>query len=96
MENEVEKVRTIAMDIVKQMVSVPENVNIATREDVDDEGNDVTILTITADPKDVGVLIGRKGENATAIRKVVGVIAFQLVNKRVYVQIDAPRKSYAV
>jgi predicted RNA-binding protein YlqC (UPF0109 family) len=65
--------------ILKALVDVPENLSVA--ED-DQEGK--IILSITADPSDIGKIIGKNGRIIRAIRDLIKVIA---VKKNQYVDV---------
>lgn len=54
------------LDIAKAIVDSPEEVKVAQEE----EGNTIT-LTLTVAPDDMGMVIGRHGKIAKAIRTVI-------------------------
>jgi predicted RNA-binding protein YlqC (UPF0109 family) len=68
--------------IVKSIVSNPEAVQVD--RTVDEMG---VLLTLKTDPKDMGYVIGRKGQTAQAIRtllKIVGAKNNARVNLKIY------------
>jgi len=93
MENDIEAVREVLLELAKKMVNNPDKVTVKIREEEDERGH-VTVLGVSADDKDFGILIGTLGANAQALRKVIGVVAHRQVNRRVYVQIDAKPKKF--
>lgn len=66
--------------LIKNIVDVPEKVNIDESED--DYGN--VLLTITVDPSDMGKIIGKEGRIIKSIRELTKIIAVR-VNRRVNV-----------
>jgi uncharacterized protein len=70
--------------IVKSLVNNPEGVNI----DEYSEGGSVN-LTLTVDPADMGLVIGKGGQTINAIRKLLTVRAIS-ENVRVNLQLAEP------
>ena len=58
-------------DIAKAIVDNPDHVSVT--EQIDDEGN--FTLTLTVAPEDMGMVIGRHGKIAKAIRTVMKAAA---------------------
>ena len=83
-------VEKLLTDILKGIAEKPEEVELHVAEEQDDRG-EVTIINVKLAREDIGACIGKKGMNAKAIRKIVGLVAFKKMGKRVYVKIDAPR-----
>ena len=84
------QVEELLKKIIVGIVSEPDNVEIHLSDDNDDKG-EIAILNVKVAKHDIGVCIGKGGETAEAIRKIVGLFGFQQTNKRVYVKIDAPK-----
>ena len=72
---------TVLGDIVKSIVDHPDNVVIT--EHV--EGDEV-LLTLTVDEEDVGMVIGKHGKIAKAMRTVMKTVA-KIDNRKVTVEI---------
>ena len=53
-------------DVARSIVNKPESVNVTVVED-----NDSITLTLSVDPDDMGMVIGRHGKIAKAIRTVI-------------------------
>ena len=85
-----EKVEKLLKDIISGIVDNKEAVEIFTSINKDERG-DITILNIKVDKNDIGICIGRNGETAEAVRRVIGLFGFQTTGKRIYVKIDAPK-----
>jgi hypothetical protein len=71
-------------DIVKAIVSNPSDVKIERK--VDEMG---VLLTLKVNPEDMGVLIGRNGSTARAIRALVRIVGLKN-NARVNLKIEEP------
>ncbi len=84
------QVEELVKEIISGIVSDPTNVEIYLSNDKDSKG-DVTVINVKVAKHDIGICIGKKGETAEAIRKVVGIYGYQQTSKRVYVKIDAPK-----
>lgn len=72
--------------IVKGIVSKPEAVQLA-----EENQNGEVKFTLTVDPIDMGVVIGKSGQTIKAIRKLLAVRAMA-ENRRVYLQIAEPNQ----
>ncbi len=70
--------------IVTNLAKKPESVSVTTEED---EGN--VNLTLTVDPEDMGIIIGKRGQTIKAIRKLLTVRAIA-ENVRVNLQLAEP------
>lgn len=67
--------------VIKAIVNQPEDVKI--QRSIDERG---VLLNLKVNPKDVGIVIGRKGQTVTAIRtllKIIGTREKAYVNLRV-------------
>lgn len=73
--------------IVTNLVTKPEAVNI----DEQEEAGNVN-LTLTVDPSDMGLIIGKSGQTIRAIRKLLTVRAIA-ENVRVNMQLVEPASS---
>ena len=69
--------KDILTDIAKAIVDSPDQVSVT--EEHDSEGN--VILTLSVAPEDMGMVIGRHGKIAKAIRTVVKAAANTLKTK---------------
>ncbi len=69
--------KDILTDIAKAIVDNPDQVNVT--EDKDSEGN--IVLTLSVAPEDMGMVIGRHGKIAKAIRTVIKAAANTLKSK---------------
>ena len=73
--------------IVKSIVDNPEAVKI--ERGVDERG---VLITLLVDPKDMGMIIGRQGSTAKAIRTLLRVVGAKN-NARVNLKIEEPEGS---
>ncbi len=73
--------------IVKQLVDKPEAVVVERK--VDEMG---VLITLTVDPQDMGMVIGREGATAKAIRTLLRVVGAR-ENARVNLKINEPEGS---
>ena len=69
--------KDILTDIAKAIVDSPDQVSVT--EEHDSEGN--VILTLSVAPEDMGMVIGRHGKIAKAIRTVIKAAANTLKTK---------------
>ncbi len=69
--------KDILTDIAKAIVDNPDQVNVT--EENDSEGN--VVLTLSVAPEDMGMVIGRHGKIAKAIRTVIKAAANTLKTK---------------
>ena len=69
--------KDILTDIAKAIVDNPDQVNVT--EEQDNDGN--VVLTLTVAPDDMGMVIGRHGKIAKAIRTVMKAAANTLKTK---------------
>ena len=84
------QVENLIKEIMSGIVSDPESVEIHSSTEKDSKG-EVVVINVKVAKHDIGICIGRKGETAEAIRKVIGLYGYQQTSKRVYVKIDAPK-----
>jgi len=73
--------------VVKQIVSNPEAVKVERR--IDEMG---VLITLDVDPKDMGMVIGREGATAKALRTLLRIIGAKN-NARVNLKINEPAGS---
>ena len=85
-----EKTKELVVDIIKGLVSVPDEVEIFV-SDVADEAGNIKQINVKVAKEDVGLCIGEKGQNAEALRRIIGLIGFKQTGERVYVRIDSPK-----
>ena len=76
--------------IVKSIVDVPEEVKV--ERNVDERG---VLITLSVSPKDMGMVIGRQGSTAKAIRTLLRVVGARN-NARVNLKINEPEGSERV
>lgn len=76
--------------IVKSIVDVPEDVVV--ERVVDERG---VLITLSVNPKDMGMIIGRQGSTAKAIRTLLRVVGARN-NARVNLKINEPEGSERV
>ncbi len=74
--------KDILADLAKAIVDTPDEVNVT--EEQDSDGN--VVLTLSVAPDDMGMVIGRHGKIAKAIRTVMKAAA-NTINKKVTVEI---------
>ena len=74
--------KTILEIIVKNLVEYPNDILIKETQE-----NDLTILELSVNPKDMGKIIGKQGKIANSIRAVVKATA-SYQNKKVIVKIN--------
>lgn len=73
--------------IVKSIVNNPDSIKI--ERGVDERG---VLITLSVDPKDMGMIIGRQGSTAKAIRTLLRVVGAKN-NARVNLKIEEPEDS---
>ncbi len=72
--------------IIKNLVTVPEEVSVTTRE----EGEKL-MIEVHVSSEDVGKIIGRKGNTINALRTIVRTVATR-VGRKVQVELIQPEK----
>ena len=72
---------TVLSNIAKSIVDHPEKVNVTEQE----EGNEI-LLTLSVAEEDMGMIIGKRGKIAKAIRTVMKTVA-KIDDKKVTVEI---------
>ena len=85
-----ETLESLVLDMIKGIVSYPDEVELHFSTDEDERG-EITIINIKVSKEDIGLCIGEKGVTAEALRKIIGLIGFRQTEKRVYAKIDAPK-----
>lgn len=73
--------------IIEAMVENPTDVNV--QRSTDERG---VLLTISANQKDMGILIGRQGQHAKALRLIMNVVGAKN-DARISVSIEEPEGS---
>ncbi|MDF1498539.1 MAG: KH domain-containing protein [Patescibacteria group bacterium] len=81
---------SLLKEIILGIVSEPESVETYLSTEKDEKG-EIFIINVKVAKHDIGACIGKRGETAEAIRKIIGLIGFQQTGKRYYVKIDAPK-----
>lgn len=74
--------KDLLMAIAKQMVDNPDQVHVREQHG---EGNVVLVLSVAK--QDMGMIIGKKGRNISAIRTIMNAAAAK-VHKRVIVELE--------
>ena len=72
---------TVLSDIAKSIVDHPDSVNISEHT----EGNDVT-MTLSVAEEDMGMIIGKKGKIAKAVRAVMKTVG-KIDDRKVTIEI---------
>ena len=85
-----ETVEKLLTELIKGFVNQPDEVETYVETETDEQG-EIAIIHVKVAKEDVGACIGQKGSNSEAIRKVIGLVGFKQLGKRVYVKIDAPK-----
>jgi len=82
-----EKYQELLEDILKAITEYPDEIKI-TRE-VDEMG---VLLSVKISPKDMGTVIGRKGDTISGIRNLVKIAGIKK-HARVNIKLEEPAKS---
>lgn len=80
-----ERAKDMLETIIKKIVSNPDDVRV--EDKVDDRG---ILLTLFIHPSDMGIVIGKKGETARALRGIIRVAGY-LGNVKVSMRINDPK-----
>ncbi|HOZ54034.1 MAG TPA: KH domain-containing protein [Bacilli bacterium] len=72
--------------IVKELVSDPDSVSV---KEFDSENEDEIVIQVMVQEKDMGVVIGRGGKIASAIRTIVMASSYLKDKKHVKINIDS-------
>lgn len=72
--------------IVKELVSDPESVSV---KEFDSENENEIVIQVMVQEKDMGVVIGKGGKIASAIRTIVTASSYLKDNKHVKINIDS-------
>lgn len=78
--------KDLVIYIVKSIVSNPDKVEVE-----EDQQDSEIRLTLSVDPSDMGMVIGRSGQTIKAIRKLLTVRAMN-DNVRVYLNLNEPEQ----
>ena len=84
-----EEIKNLLVEVVKAMVTNPDEVEVYVVEEKDERG-DFTTMNVKVHSEDIGLCIGEGGKTAEAFRRVFGLIGHKQ-SKRLYVRIDAPK-----
>lgn len=88
---ELEKVKTILLSLVKAIVSDPDAVEIYTSEGSDEKG-EFTKINIKVAKEDIPTAIGARGTTAEAVRRIAILTGKQAgYPKPLFIRVDAPR-----
>jgi predicted RNA-binding protein YlqC (UPF0109 family) len=68
--------------LVEAMVDHPDDVQVNCTE-----SQTTAIIDVYVDPSDVGILVGKKGSHAQALRTILNTM-YSKLNKRLYLQIE--------
>ena len=79
--------QTFLENLIKAIVSNPDKVKVERK--VDEMG---VLLTLAVDPQDMGLIIGREGSPAKAIRSLLRIVGIKN-NARVNLKIEEPEGS---
>lgn len=85
-----ETTKTLVVGIIKGFVANPDAVETFLSE-LEDEKGKIKQINVKVDKADVGLCIGEKGQNAEALRRIIGLIGFRQTGERVYIRIDSPK-----
>ncbi len=72
--------------LVKSIAKEPEMVSV---KQFNNEDDDMVIIEVLVVENDMGVVIGRSGSNANAIRTIVQAASYNHDNKKVRINIDS-------
>lgn len=70
--------------LIKSLVKDPESISLKEFQD-----GDLTIIEVLVDEKDMGVLIGKGGNTANAIRTIVQASSYISENKKIKINISS-------
>lgn len=88
-----DEIKDLLTTIIKSIVRKPDEVSMVISEGTDEEG-EVININVSVGKEDIGRCIGEQGKNAEALRKVVALISWNKLNKRVRTRIEAPKKTF--
>ena len=89
--DELVETKEIILSMVRSIVSTPDEVTLNVSEESDDKG-EFTQINIKVADSDIPKAIGKKGETASAIRKIGVLCAIRCgYKKMLFVRVDAPR-----
>ncbi len=83
-------IESFVSQIIKAIVSVPDDVKTAVKKQ-DDNEEELFTIHVRVNPVDVGLCIGEGGKTAESLRRIVGLAGHRALNVRVYTKIDAPK-----
>ena len=65
--------KDLVTEIAKALVDIPDQVTVR-----EVEGEQVTVFELRVHPSDLGIVIGRKGRTAQAIRTILNAVGMKL------------------
>lgn len=81
---------TLLLEIIRAIVAYPDEVELYSEISTDEKG-ELTTIHVKVHNTDIGLCIGKGGETAEAVRKVINLAGHRLEDKRYYTKIDAPK-----
>tara|TARA_B100000902_G_C26919668_1_gene721061 strand:- start:368 stop:628 length:261 start_codon:yes stop_codon:yes gene_type:complete len=72
----------VLRQLIEAMVDNPDGVQVNCTE-----SQTTAIIDVYVDPDDVGILVGKKGSHAQALRTILNTM-YSKLNKRLYLQIE--------
>jgi len=75
--------------VMSGIVSEPDEMQIEITEEKDDHG-EVKVIHVKPSDDDIGKCLGKNGVNASALRRIFGIIGYQLTGTRHYFKVNAP------
>lgn len=75
--------KQLAETILKRLIDNPDYLVVE-----ETQGNNSIKLKVSAHPSDVGKIIGKKGQNATAVRTILKAVAVKEQQKSLSLDID--------
>lgn len=82
MEHKNQQIDEIAKDMISLIIDYPEELNIDIKED-----NDIIILKVNLNKDDIGKVIGKKGQNLSALRTLLKAISVKTFRKRLIISL---------
>ena len=76
-----EAMKELVTEIVKALVDKPEHVSVA-----EIEGDHISVLEVSVAKSDMGLIIGKQGRNAQAIRTILNAVSAK-IRKRYVLEI---------
>lgn len=83
-------VEDAAVQIIRLMVEFPDEVELSCTAEKDEEG-ELYVFSVKVNPKDEGTCIGQKGITADALRRIIVIIGYRQLRRRIYFKIKAKK-----